>query len=286
MQVSAHLHALRIPFQIPLAPGKSVDRFVYTFLVNGQKVCLIDSGVSASKDQIYAWIGEVGRVPEDVDLLLLTHAHPDHIGGAAGIQKRTGCKIAAHLDGIQWIEDTERQFRERPVPGFPILVEGPVKIDTFLSHKQRLELDAENHLQIMHTPGHCNGHLALFHEEDGVLISGDCIPMPGEMPIYDDPRSLMASLRGLELVEGVKVLLSSWDEPRPGDQKNAIVSRGMTWLICVHREVMQATRKTGSSDPQVLAPMVIKALELPESSLNPLFFRTIKSHLQIPDWLD
>ena len=117
MKLTEHIHALKIPFQIPLGPGKTLDRFVYVYLVQGAEICLIDSGVKGSEEIIFNYLKDIGRKPEEISLLLLTHAHPDHIGSARTIKQATGCTVAAHPDAQAWIEDTELQFRERPVPG-------------------------------------------------------------------------------------------------------------------------------------------------------------------------
>jgi len=64
MQVSPHVHALRIPFQIPIAPGVSLERFVYAYLIYGKEICLIDTGVATAADLILGYLRETGRSPE------------------------------------------------------------------------------------------------------------------------------------------------------------------------------------------------------------------------------
>ena len=54
--------------------------------------------------------------------MILTHAHPDHIGSAKAIEEATRCTVAAHENAKHWIEDVDLQFQERPVPGFHSLV--------------------------------------------------------------------------------------------------------------------------------------------------------------------
>ena len=90
MQRTEHIHAIKIPFQIPVAPGKVLDRFVYAYLVYDREVCLIDSGVQSSDELIFGYLKETGKKPADIKLLILTHAHPDHIGSALAIKEKTG----------------------------------------------------------------------------------------------------------------------------------------------------------------------------------------------------
>ncbi|MDH3329312.1 MAG: MBL fold metallo-hydrolase, partial [Desulfobulbaceae bacterium] len=90
MKITNHIHAIKMPFQIPVAPGKTIERFVYSYLVFGSTVCLIDSGVAGSEQPIYDYMYKEGREPLDIGMMVLTHAHPDHIGSAAAIKERTG----------------------------------------------------------------------------------------------------------------------------------------------------------------------------------------------------
>ena len=48
MQISNHVHALKIPFQIPVAEDNFLDRFVYVYIILGDRICLVDSGVSGA----------------------------------------------------------------------------------------------------------------------------------------------------------------------------------------------------------------------------------------------
>jgi glyoxylase-like metal-dependent hydrolase (beta-lactamase superfamily II) len=129
MQVTPHIHALKVPFRIPAGPGRTIDRFVYCFLVYGESVCLVDSGVAGSEKLIFDYLARTGRSPKEIDILILTHSHPDHIGAAAAIKEASGCTVIAHKEERRWIEDIALQERERPVPGFAALVWDPVSVD-------------------------------------------------------------------------------------------------------------------------------------------------------------
>lgn len=96
MQVSKSVHAIKIPFKLEVGPGKTLDRFVYAYLIYGKQICLVDSGVSGSTDLIFNYIRETGRNFNEIAMMVFTHSHADHIGGAVRVQKSTGCKIAAH----------------------------------------------------------------------------------------------------------------------------------------------------------------------------------------------
>ena len=126
MQVSDHVHALRVPFQLPLPDGRRLDRFAYAYVISEQRALLVDAGVRGSAGTLEAYLRMIGVPSSGVAWTLLTHTHPDHIGGLAGVVAATGCRTAAHAAAVPWVADPERQYRERPVPGFHELVEGAV----------------------------------------------------------------------------------------------------------------------------------------------------------------
>jgi hydroxyacylglutathione hydrolase len=279
MQVSEHVHALKIPFQIPLGPGKTLDRFAYCYLICGSRVTLVDAGVSSSSAAIFDYLGKTGRRPEDISLLVLTHSHPDHIGGAAGVVRSSGCKVAAHAGEIPWIEDTERQFRERPIPGFHTLVEGPVKVDHHLEGGEILEPGGDLPLQVIHTPGHSRGSISLYLPADGVLVSGDAVPLKGGLPIYEDVPASLESLKRLRSLQGLKVLLSAWDEPRSGEQIYKLMDEASAYIRHIDDVIRREKGDAESVNAVELGARVMRALGFPETALGPVA-GTIKAHLK------
>jgi len=107
MKVTERIHALKIPFKLRIGPDKTVDRFVFAYLIFGEHICLIDGGVAGSEAMIFDYIKQAGRDPREIDWLVFTHSHPDHIGSGRELKKQTGCKVAAHIDARPWIEDVD-----------------------------------------------------------------------------------------------------------------------------------------------------------------------------------
>jgi len=99
MQITDHVHVLKIPFQITDPSGQKVPRFVYAFLIYGERIWLIDSGVAGSERIILDYLKKTGRSPEEISNLVLTHAHPDHIGASASIKRISGYTVAAQGGG-------------------------------------------------------------------------------------------------------------------------------------------------------------------------------------------
>ena len=128
MKISNHVHQIRINFSVT----EQVKRYVYVYLITGKHCYLVDSGVAGCEQIISEYMSQIGRRIEEIKGIFLTHAHPDHIGGAAAIQRISGCKIYASHEEKRWIEDIELQFKERPIPNFYTLVKESVKVDTIV----------------------------------------------------------------------------------------------------------------------------------------------------------
>ena len=105
MQITKQIHAIKVPFSVTNDQGMTIERFVYSYVVKGEKICLIDCGISGSEKIIYEYMENIGINPDEISILILTHSHPDHIGSAPSIKARTGCKVAAHIAEKPWIEN-------------------------------------------------------------------------------------------------------------------------------------------------------------------------------------
>jgi len=279
MQISAHVHLLTIPFQVPLSPELKLERFVNLFLIYGEKeILLVDSGVAGAEARIIDYLAATGRRPEEISRLLLTHSHPDHLGGAAAICRLTGCKVAAHPAERHWIEDTALQAAERPVPGFSGLVGGPVGVGQLLGEGERLTLEGLT-MEVLHTPGHSPGSISLYLPGEGVLICGDAVPLPGDLPIFTDWQAAVTSLTRLQEIPGVEWLLSAWDQPRRGEEVAATLAAGLTWLERIKSCVAAEAGKPTTSAPLDLCRAVVARLGLPAAAVNPLVAKSFTSCL-------
>jgi glyoxylase-like metal-dependent hydrolase (beta-lactamase superfamily II) len=192
---------------------------VYSYLIFGETITLIDTGVAGCENTIFDSIRSIGRDPREISLIILTHSHPDHIGAAKAIQKATGCSVMAHPAERAWIEDVELQNQERPVPGFSTLVGDTVQLDHELADGNVIDPDGteEYELQVFHTPGHSAGSISLLVQGEGALFCGDAVPVVGDLPVYDDAKESARSVKKLKRIQGIRVLLSSWDDPREGE---------------------------------------------------------------------
>ncbi len=152
---------------------------VHAFLVDGDDgLVLIDTGFPKKHGAILDKISEIGRTPEDLKAILLTHSHADHSGGAARIKQRSGASLLASP------VDTPAIQGEEPPPPPPMarglfkylfrLLPGaePVVVDAQVSESEDAGLPED--FSVLDTPGHTPGHVCyLLDRGQGILFAGD-----------------------------------------------------------------------------------------------------------------
>jgi glyoxylase-like metal-dependent hydrolase (beta-lactamase superfamily II) len=279
MQVSDHIHAIKIPFKLEVHPGSMLDRFVFAFLIYGKRIGLIDSGVKGSETMIIDYVRQTGRNPHEIDRLVFTHSHPDHIGGGDALRRQTGCDIAAHSEARPWIENVDHQYAARPIANFYDLVGGSVPVDIGLTDGDRLELGGGHQLEVIHTPGHSKGSVCLLHKRDRALFTGDAVPKAGTVPIYEDVLASRQSIKKIQQIKGVEVLMTSWDDPHRGERVKSFLKAGFNWFQQVHDAVAGETAERDSGDLVATSARVLKRLGFPETAAIPIITRSIKAHL-------
>jgi glyoxylase-like metal-dependent hydrolase (beta-lactamase superfamily II)/8-oxo-dGTP pyrophosphatase MutT (NUDIX family) len=164
------------------------------YIVGGDEVIVIDPASPYEEAQreldtfIDALIAEGRRVRE----LILTHLHPDHIGGANHLRERLSVPVAAH-----------RSTAER--------ISHLVKVDRVIEDNELIDLagDPGWRLRALHTPGHSRGHLCFYEEITGAIITGDLVVGVGTV-VIDPPEGNMLqyfdSLRRLLALPKLSVL--------------------------------------------------------------------------------
>lgn len=281
MQVTEHIHALKIPFKLRVGTDKTVDRFVFAYIIFGDQICLIDCGVAGSEVIILEYIKQAGRDPQEIAQIVFTHSHADHIGGGPALKKQTGCKVAAHIDAKPWIEDVDRQYAERPIGNFYDLIGGSIEIESGLRDGDQLDLGDGRTLEIFHTPGHSKGSISILYNKDKALFTGDAVPKPETVPIYEDVATSIESIKKLKQIEGLKILMASWDDPQIGAGVYSSMDAGLRWFQQIHETVLAETAGLDALDPEELCARVLKRLGFPKIPLVPIVVTSIGAHLEL-----
>jgi glyoxylase-like metal-dependent hydrolase (beta-lactamase superfamily II) len=157
--------------------------FANTFLIESDdELTLIDAGFPRKEAAVFAAIRELGRSPNQLKHLIFTHGHPDHIGSAAAIVRKTGARTYMHPLDIPMAESGGPFRPMRPAPGLL----GPVLCRLFFHPEERMEpvtidepltpgelLPIAGGFEVIHTPGHCAGQVALLWRRGRMLFAGD-----------------------------------------------------------------------------------------------------------------
>ena len=153
------------------------------FLIEGDDgLTLIDAGFPDREAAVFQAIRALGRSPDQLEHLIFTHGHPDHIGSAAAIVRETGAKTYMHSLDIPMAESGGPFRPMRPAPGLlgqvlcrlffdPDQRTEPVTIDQPLSNGEILPIAGG--IEVIHTPGHCAGHVTLLWRSRRTLFAGD-----------------------------------------------------------------------------------------------------------------
>jgi glyoxylase-like metal-dependent hydrolase (beta-lactamase superfamily II) len=200
--------------------------WVNVFLIEaGDDLVLIDAGLKGSPPHITEAIYSLGRLPQDVTAIVVTHAHPDHIGGLAEMKRRTGAQVWMHQADAELVArgiysrrlgagptratDTLRRAMNL-LPGSKGL---PVPADYEVADGDELPFDG---LRAVHTPGHTAGHLALLLPRDGgVLFVGDAASNRVHTGVSPANEDLQGSRRSLERLATLDFEIACFSHGRP-----------------------------------------------------------------------
>jgi hydroxyacylglutathione hydrolase len=280
MKLTQKIHLLPIDFEITLSPEKILSRFVNVIIIFGDKITVIDTGVKGSEEIIFKYIEENYRSTSEIETILLSHSHPDHMGSADKIKEQTDCKILAHESEIGWIENIDKQNKERPVPGFYNLVDRSVKTDGVLEDGQILKAAHDITLEIVHAPGHSKGSLNILFKEDSILFTADSIPLKNDIPNYDNYTDLLKSLNTIKGNTDYTMLLTSWTPPLANriDIKR-LISEGEEYILRIDTAVKE-TYIGDEVEPFVFCKRTLEKLKLPSFPVTPIVDKAFKSHLK------
>jgi glyoxylase-like metal-dependent hydrolase (beta-lactamase superfamily II) len=226
-------------------------------------VTVFDTGIAVGATELWrSALRHVERDPADVRRIVVSHHHPDHIGGSGPLHRLTGAPLLATTSTIRQAPDVwgdggrmERYFasveahlREHGLPDdvaselaseagrARTMVDLPPD-DAWepLDEGDRIEA-AGRSWRVVATPGHADGHLVLHDRDEGLLLAGDHLlerisPAVGRFPRHErDPLA-----RYLESLMKVAMLDPGTVLPGHGDPFDGAAARART-LVAHHQQ--------------------------------------------------
>ncbi len=163
-------------------------RTINVSLFSGQHCLLVDAGVASTPaDCIIPALHALGLSPRDLDWLLCTHAHADHLGGMAALFDASGgrLRVLAHALDARAIADhrylaavVNGMTDEASIAAYLARCGPDVPVHIALQGGEMIDLGGLT-LEVIHAPGHTPGNLALFEPAHGALIHGESVmPAP------------------------------------------------------------------------------------------------------------
>lgn len=169
MEIIPHVH---------LVPGLSGAN---AYLLFGQSLALVDTGMPGSEHRILDYVRALGRDPAGLARIVVTHHHLDHVGSLAALRQQTSAQVLAHPADAPFISGAQQPPQAQGgLMRFLFRLLAPlmpgadrVPVDVALEDGDHLDLLAG--ATVVHVPGHTPGAIALHFAAERLLICGDVI---------------------------------------------------------------------------------------------------------------
>jgi glyoxylase-like metal-dependent hydrolase (beta-lactamase superfamily II) len=217
------------------------DAFTNWYLVEEDgRLTIVDCGVPSSWDSFQDALREIGRSADDVEAVVLTHAHFDHVGFAERARSELGVPVYVHENDVPLTRHPWRYDHERNrTYYFATQLQALPMVATFLRHRAfwpapiaevtrysgngGSPLPVPGSPRVLFTPGHTLGHCALHLPDRDAVIAGDAIVMLDPYTARRGPRLVARAAtvdveRNLGALDelaatGARVVLTGHGEP-------------------------------------------------------------------------
>jgi glyoxylase-like metal-dependent hydrolase (beta-lactamase superfamily II) len=232
------------------------DSYTNWYLVEEDgRLTVVDAGVPSSWDSLQAALSRLHRTLGDVEAIVLTHAHFDHVGFAERARTALGVPVYVHENDVPLTAHPWRYDHERPRSlYFATQLRAAPIVATFLRHRAfwpppvkdvvRYEngaLPVPGAPRVVFTPGHTLGHCALHLPDRDAVIAGDAIVTLDPYTARRGPR-LVARAATADVERNLRTL----DALAATGARTVLVGHGEPWTDGVEAAVAQA-REAGAA---------------------------------------
>jgi glyoxylase-like metal-dependent hydrolase (beta-lactamase superfamily II) len=192
-----------------------------SFLIAEERLTLIDAGMVGSRIMLERYLRRIGRRMEELERIICTHGHPDHIGGLRElVRDRTDLAVQIHADDLVGLRLPLREALSRRE-------EAPVRRGRLIQYLTRTPADPTpiddgevlpllGGLRVVHTPGHTPGSICLYAERLRLLFTGDVLQVVRGRLTYasaffsHDPAGARGSVERLAALDVEMIALSHY----------------------------------------------------------------------------